>query len=97
MEIKTYWAIQSTISGNLLPLPRQFSGAIAGFSHVEFGDGGLPRLFSNEESARAAMVKWAQGKWKRANHEGIPELIKNTSRDRSNLRVIPIQLRYDRS
>jgi hypothetical protein len=89
---RNYWAIQRKIDGALLPLPPIIGGRIKAFSHTSFGNGGMPRLFPSEESARAALTAYCIGKW--GTSDGMPEPIAGTERNKSDYQIVMVQLRY---
>lgn len=90
-----YYAIEHIPSGNLLPVPTELS---RGFTRVEVGDTGIPRLFLNSRTAERALTQWLRGacemRWYGRGEDAESDFVITPKPDRirSDMRVIPIAL-----
>lgn len=91
----TYYAIEHIPSGTLLPVPTELS---KGFTRVEVGDTGIPRLFLNSRIAERALAQWLRGacelRWygRGEDAESVFKITPKPDRIRADMRVIPIVL-----
>lgn len=93
------FAIEHIPSGKLLPLPPELSH---GFSRVEPGDAGPPRLFLDEVSAVRALAQWLRGSvtlnlWGFGeDYETEFKLESKPHRKRDEMRVVPVEIKKRR-
>lgn len=58
--MKSYWAIQHIPTGYFLPRPSSVNRH--GYTQVEPTEKGIPRLFTDADKAKRALIQWLRGK-----------------------------------
>ena len=94
---ETFYAIQQISTGKLMPTPTGRGGR--GGTHVNFSDGGMPRLFREQHYAITALNWWLGGEVHvnyYQDHSGEYDeewkVVKKADRDPTDCRVVEVNL-----